>query len=92
MLKKRETFGASRFFGLFCDTMTGLKSSIAGVWRFYYDGFRSMTWGRVLWVLILVKLFVMFAVLRVFFFRPALAGLDETEKQEAVGAALVERR
>ena len=27
--------------------------------RFYRDGFRQMTWGRTLWVIILVKLFVM---------------------------------
>jgi len=36
--------------------------------RFYYDGFRSMTWGRRLWGIILIKLFIMFAVLRLFFF------------------------
>ncbi len=36
--------------------------------RFYIDGFRSMTWGRVLWIIILVKLFVMFAILKIFFF------------------------
>ncbi len=72
--------------------MSGLSDSIAGVWRFYRDGFRAMTWGRTLWVIILVKLFVMFVVLRAFFFRPALAGLDERERSEAVGAALTDRR
>lgn len=58
------------------------------VWRFYRDGFRGMTWGRPLWVLILLKLLVLFLVLRVFFFRPVLAGKTEREKQEAVGRAL----
>ena len=38
------------------------------VLRFYLDGFRSMTWGRKLWGIILVKLFIMFAILRIFFF------------------------
>ncbi|MBQ6653702.1 MAG: DUF4492 domain-containing protein [Prevotella sp.] len=33
----------------------------------YADGFRSMTLGKTLWAVILVKLFVIFAVLRVFF-------------------------
>lgn len=47
-----------------------------------------MTWGRVLWAVILVKLLVMFLVLRVFFFQPALAGMDEHEKQETVGRHL----
>lgn len=56
--------------------------------RFYRDGFRQMTWGRTLWIIILVKLFVMFAILRLFFFKPALAGLPEAEKIETVGAAL----
>ena len=34
----------------------------------YYDGFRHMTLGRTLWAVILVKLFIMFAILKVFFF------------------------
>ena len=38
------------------------------VYRFYRDGFREMTLGRTLWALILVKLFIMFFVLRLFFF------------------------
>ncbi len=47
-----------------------------------------MTWGRTLWILILLKLCILFAVLRVFFFRPALAGKTEEEKIEAVGTNL----
>ena len=56
--------------------------------HFYRDGLRQMTWGRTLWIIILVKLFVMFAIFRLFFFKPALAGLPEAEKIETVGAAL----
>ncbi len=56
--------------------------------RFYRDGFRQMTWGRTLWIIILVKLFVMFAILRLFFFKPALEGLSEEEKTEVVGTSL----
>ena len=37
-------------------------------WDLYYDGFRNMTQGRTLWLVILVKLFVIFVVLKVFFF------------------------
>lgn len=58
------------------------------IWRFYVDGFRSMTWGRTLWVLILVKLFVIFVVLRLIFFHPALEGQSEAQKQETVGRNL----
>jgi hypothetical protein len=35
---------------------------------FYYDGFRNMTLGRKLWMIILIKLFILFIVLRLFFF------------------------
>ena len=41
---------------------------IKKVYRFYYDGFRNMTWGRKLWGIILIKLFIMFAILKLFFF------------------------
>ena len=58
------------------------------VWRFYYEGFRSMTVGRVLWAIIIIKLFIMFAILRVFFFQPTLTGSDE-EKAEKVRKQLL---
>ena len=35
---------------------------------FYRDGFRGMTVGKSLWVIVLIKLFIMFVVLRIFFF------------------------
>ncbi|MBK9358322.1 MAG: DUF4492 domain-containing protein [Bacteroidales bacterium] len=38
------------------------------IFRFYSDGFKSMTLGRTLWAIILIKLFIMFAILKVFFF------------------------
>ena len=47
-----------------------------------------MTWGRPLVLLILLKFFILFAILRVFFFRPAMAGKSEQEKSEIVGENL----
>jgi hypothetical protein len=38
------------------------------VLTFYLDGFRSMRLGRTLWTIILVKLLVLFAVIKLFFF------------------------
>ena len=38
------------------------------VFDLYYDGFRNMRLGRTLWAIILIKLFIIFAVLKVFFF------------------------
>ena len=34
----------------------------------YYDGFRSMTLGKTLWLVIAIKLFIIFVVLKIFFF------------------------
>ena len=56
----------------------------------YRDGFRNMTWGRPLVWLILLKLFILFAILRVFFFKPAMSGLSPEEKSEKVGATLTQ--
>ena len=56
----------------------------------YVDGFKSMTIGRSLWAIILIKLFVMFAILKVFFFPDILTtnyGSDG-ERAEAVRTAL----
>ena len=38
------------------------------VFDLYYDGFRNMKLGRALWAIIIVKLIIIFAVLKVFFF------------------------
>ena len=55
----------------------------------YRDGFRNMTWGRPLVWLILLKLFILFAVLRVFFFKPAMAGMSDEQKSEIVAERLI---
>ena len=48
----------------------------------YYDGFRSMTLGRTLWLIIGIKLFIMFAILKVFFF-PNFLSKQAEKGQEA---------
>lgn len=52
--------------------------------RFYVDGFRSMTLGRTLWAIILVKLFIIFVLLRLLFFPDLLAGKSERERADYV--------
>ena len=64
---------------------TGIFSFFTSLYR---DGFRNMTWGKPLVWLIVLKLIILFAILRVFFFKPAMKGLTDDEKSEAVGAAL----
>ena len=65
-----------------------MKSTILNIWNFYRDGFKKMTWGRPLWVLIFLKVIILFAVLRTFFFEPVLAGKTEEQKIEHVGYQL----
>lgn len=67
-----------------------LADRLRPIWEFYRDGFRNMTWGRPLIWLILLKVFILFAILRVFFFKPAMAGMSEREKSEAVGERITQ--
>lgn len=48
--------------------MNKVQHIFSRIFRFYYNGFRTMTWGRQIWAIILIKLFIMFAVFRLFFF------------------------
>ena len=68
-----------------------IRQGIIGIWRFYRDGFRSMTLGRTLWAVILIKLFIMFFILKLFFFPPFLKGKSTEEKEDSVGNELIER-
>ena len=69
-----------------------MRRRIISIWRFYVDGFRSMTWGRQLWWLILLKVIILFAILRAFFFEPVLSGKSEEQKIEHVGSQLIEKQ
>jgi len=58
----------------------------------YVDGFRNMTVGRKLWLLILIKLFIFFAVLKLFFFPNVLERHYDTdsERADAVRESLIQ--
>ena len=62
------------------------------VFDLYYDGFRSMRLGKTLWAIILIKLFVIFIVLKLFFFPNFLK--SHTEKggePDYVATEMIER-
>ena len=62
------------------------------VWDLYADGFRNMTVGRYLWVIILAKLVVLFLVFKLFFF-PNLLARDydnDEDRAQAVRSHLIE--
>lgn len=65
----------------------GFSASISDnarkVWSLYYDGFRSMTIGKTLWAIILIKLFIFFVVIKLIFF-PNLLNRDyDTDEERA---------
>jgi len=53
------------------------------IFRFYCDGFRTMTWGRRLWGIILIKLVIMFVILKIFFFPNVLKRDFETDEERS---------
>ena len=53
------------------------------VWRFYLEGFRAMTLGKTLWAIILIKLFIMFFILKLFFFPNILKTKFDTDEERA---------
>lgn len=78
--------------------MKSLIATISGysgaIFRFYRDGFREMTTGRSLWLLIIIKLVLIFAVMKLFFF-PDLLQRDystDSERAEAVRSSLLDSR
>jgi len=38
------------------------------IFHLYYDGFRNMKLGRTLWLIIIIKLIIIFGILKLFFF------------------------
>ena len=53
------------------------------IFRFYYEGFSSMTVGKKLWLIIFIKLFIMFAIFRVFFFKNYLNSRFDNEQDKS---------
>ncbi|MCX6322117.1 MAG: DUF4492 domain-containing protein [Bacteroidia bacterium] len=59
-------------------------SVLSQLLRFYYDGFRNMSnWGRKVWIIIIIKLFIMFAILKIFFFPDFLKTKYDNDKQRS---------
>lgn len=63
---------------------------IVRIFRFYLEGFRSMTVGRYLWAMILFKLVVFFLVFRLFLFPNLLQQnySSDEERADAVRTSL----
>jgi hypothetical protein len=61
------------------------------VYDLYADGFRSMRLGKTLWTIILIKLFIIFAVLKIFFFPNFLKANANGDEAGFVATELTER-
>ncbi len=62
------------------------------VFRFYVEGFKEMTVGKTLWVLILIKLFFIFVILKLFLFPNHLKQDydNDRERAEAVRQSMLD--
>lgn len=64
--------------------MNRLISSTASLFRFYYDGFRELSWwGKRVWLIILIKLVIIFIILKLIFFRDFLGKKYDNDKQKS---------
>lgn len=65
-------------------------ASFSKIWEMYRAGFKSMTVGRSLWLIILLKLVLIFLVLKLFFFPDKLSTEydNDADRAAAVREAL----
>lgn len=54
----------------------------SNIYTFYRDGFKGMVLGKKLWKIILIKLFVMFVILKLFFFPNFLNTTFQTDEEK----------
>lgn len=60
-----------------------MKPLLYKVFQFYYQGFANMTLGRKLWLIILIKLAILFLILKLFFFQDYLQSNFKTNEQRS---------
>lgn len=69
-----------------------MKPFLIRIYDFYLEGFKEMTLGRTLWCIILIKLFIMFFILKLFFFPAFLSQFKgKPAKEQHVSTELIER-
>lgn len=72
--------------------MSKLRNLAGKTAALYIDGFRSMTIGRSLWLLIIIKVAILFGILKLFFFPDLLSTNydNDSDRAAAVREALAE--
>ena len=60
-----------------------MKKNLIWILHFYYDGFRSMTVGKNLWIILILKMAIIFLVLKLFFFPDFLNEKFNSDKERS---------
>lgn len=60
-----------------------ITEKIKSIYKFYYQGFTSMTVGKKLWIIIIIKLVIFFLVLKLFFFPDFLQTKFESDAERS---------
>jgi len=60
-----------------------MKYFFSQIFQFYYQGFKSMTVGKKLWTIIIIKLIILFLVLKIFFFPDFLKTNFKTDEERS---------
>ena len=64
--------------------MTRMASALRSVFLFYYEGFRNMSWwGKKVWLIIIIKLCIIFLLLRLFFFPDFLKSKFRSDRERS---------
>ena len=64
--------------------MTRFSDSVKNIFLFYYDGFRTLSWwGRKVWLIIIIKLSIIFIILKVFFFHDFLKSNFRSDEERS---------
>lgn len=60
-----------------------MPNIVGNIFRFYQQGFKSMTVGKNLWIIIVFKLIILFLVLKLFFFPDFLKTKFKTDEDRS---------
>lgn len=65
------------------EKLKKIPQTLYAVWDFYYSGFKEMTVGKTLWMIIILKLFIFFVVMKFLFFPNILSRDFDTDAERA---------
>ncbi|MBO4658783.1 MAG: DUF4492 domain-containing protein [Prevotella sp.] len=70
----------------------GKSSFFHKAFDLYYEGFKNMTLGKTLWMVLAIKLFIIFVILKLFFFPDFIkSNAEKGHEAEFVSEEMVER-